>query len=364
MAPLPADPAADDYYRVLGVERNTSEGDIAKAYKKLALKFHPDKNPENKASAEEKFRKVTEAYDVLRDAEKRREYDEPSYKAGSGAFGGCFGAGGGEVSGADRADAIFREFFGHADPFGGFSMGGDGGLGRNTCRSGAGRGNPGLFDFGDMDFSDLLGGVGVGGGGGRRAQCGAQCGAAWPEASRRGPGAQAPPAPAAPAYAPPAYVLPPGTRVMVRRLTSAAEHNGKMGEVLRWDELRGRYDVELESALRLALRPQHLLQRCRVVVADLASKPELNGRVGEILGFDDEKGRYMVLLHSPPGAVGLLRANCLLETGMRVTLRDLGSEQFNGQMAQIVEVDTAGGRYTVYCQSGQQIKVKFENVLC
>ncbi|MCW3121668.1 MAG: chaperone DnaJ domain protein, partial [Flavipsychrobacter sp.] len=64
-----------DYYKVLGVEKKASQEDIKKTYRKLAVKFHPDKNPGDK-KAEEKFKEINEAYDVLGDAEKRKKYDD------------------------------------------------------------------------------------------------------------------------------------------------------------------------------------------------------------------------------------------------------------------------------------------------
>lgn len=64
-----------DYYKILGVDKKASQDDIKKAYRKLALKYHPDKNPDNK-SAEEKFKDIGEAYEVLKDTEKRQKYDQ------------------------------------------------------------------------------------------------------------------------------------------------------------------------------------------------------------------------------------------------------------------------------------------------
>ena len=80
-----------DYYEVLGVNKSASEDEIKKAYKKMARKYHPDLNPDNK-EAEEKFKEVNEAYEVLSDANKKARYDQfgfagvdPNYGAGAGA---------------------------------------------------------------------------------------------------------------------------------------------------------------------------------------------------------------------------------------------------------------------------------------
>ena len=77
-----------DYYEVLGVDRNAGEDAIKKAYRKLALKYHPDKNPGDK-EAEEKFKEAAEAYEVLSDANRRARYDRFGFEEpGSGGFGG------------------------------------------------------------------------------------------------------------------------------------------------------------------------------------------------------------------------------------------------------------------------------------
>ena len=95
-----------DYYEVLGVDRNASEEEIKKAYRKLAKKYHPDMNPGDK-DAEKKFKEASEAYAVLSDAEKRRQYDQ----FGHSAFDGTGGAGGFDFSGMDFSDIseIFSE---------------------------------------------------------------------------------------------------------------------------------------------------------------------------------------------------------------------------------------------------------------
>jgi molecular chaperone DnaJ len=105
--------ARHDYYEVLGVVRNASEAEIKKAYRRLAMKYHPDRNPGDK-TAEEKFKECKEAYEVLSDARKRAAYDQfghagidPSLGAGAG-----FGAGTGQFS--DIFGDIFGDFFGGA----------------------------------------------------------------------------------------------------------------------------------------------------------------------------------------------------------------------------------------------------------
>lgn len=116
--------AKRDYYEVLGIDKNASEDEIKKAYRKLAIKYHPDRNPDSK-EAEEKFKEAAEAYDVLHDPQKRQQYDQFGFNApGAGGFGGF-----GETSGFSMDDifSMFGDVFGGHGGFGGFSgFGGEG----------------------------------------------------------------------------------------------------------------------------------------------------------------------------------------------------------------------------------------------
>merc|ERR1712060_737387 len=100
-------------------------------------------------------------------------------------------------------------------------------------------------------------------------------------------------------------------------------------------------------------------------VEGLASRPDLNGKSGRILGYDDASGRYMVSVRGDSEApMSLQRKNCIVGAGVRVTLCELSSAHYNGQMARVLEVDTESARYLVQCQNGEEIEVKFGNVLC
>lgn len=113
-----------DYYEVLGVERGASDDALKKAYRKLAIKYHPDKNPGD-AEAEEKFKELAEAYDVLSDPQKRARYDQFGHAGVGGA------AGGGDGYGGMSMEDIFSRF---GDLFGG-GFGGFSGFGRGGGRA-------------------------------------------------------------------------------------------------------------------------------------------------------------------------------------------------------------------------------------
>ena len=122
--------SSSDYYEILGVSKSASEEEIKKAYRKLAIKYHPDKNPGDNA-AEEKFKEISSAFEILKDPEKRRKYDQ----FGPDAF-----RGGGSTGGVDPFD-LFRDVFGGGGGGGGFGSIFDDFFGGSTSRNDGSQGS-------------------------------------------------------------------------------------------------------------------------------------------------------------------------------------------------------------------------------
>ncbi len=138
--------AKRDYYEVLGVSKNATDAELKKAYRKLALKYHPDRNPDND-EAESLFKEAAEAYEILSDAQKRQRYDRFGHQGVGGAAGGGFGGG-------MSMDDIFSQF---GDIFGGAFGGGGfgGGFGGATRR----RKGSNLRIKVKLDLSEILNGT-------------------------------------------------------------------------------------------------------------------------------------------------------------------------------------------------------------
>lgn len=320
---------SDDYYKVLGLSKSASDSEIKKAYRKLAIKYHPDKNPDNREKAEEQFKKVSEAYQVLSDSEKRQKYDQFG-KAGldGGGGGNPFGGGGGGF--ADPND-IFAAFFGGQDPFqsmfgGGGGMGGMGGF-------------PGGIRF-EMGGQPGMGGFqSMGGHPGMRRQ-------------QQNP------------HRVNAFnVIPAKTQVIVKNLTGASQWNGCNGEVDGYDRQKERYHIKLEAGECISLKAKNIVQivnNCRLI--NIESKPEWNRKACKVIDYNASKDRYHVKFRE--GQVASLSCeNVVLPKDTRVCVTGLKNDgALNGKWGKIFEVDAANAKYVVQVGTQKHIKLKFGNV--
>ena len=210
---------SENYYEVLGVSKDADENTIKKAYRKLAMKYHPDKNKDNKENAEKSFKKVGEAYGVLSDKEQRQKYDQ---------FGKEGLQGGPQINPND----IFQTFFGGNSPFGNM-----GGFQRQTV----------FMQSSGMPFPDLFN----------------MHNHQRPIRQQRRK-----------------FILKDSTPIVVRDLQSSSERNGLMGKVYDFDRSSHRYVVILESNDLLSLKKNNILVLSNITHANTGARGKIVGYNG------------------------------------------------------------------------------------
>lgn len=336
---------SDEYYQILGVPRGASDAQIKKAYKKGAVKWHPDKNPGDE-QATRNFQKISEAYATLSDEKKRKIYDAYGKEAadqsenmpdghpmggGGSPFGG-FGGGGGHGMSQDEAQFLFSQFFGGSDPFGGMGGGRPGG--------GFGGGMPGIHMSMGGAPGMSFGGGGMPAGFGMRPQ------------QRRAPPAKRYDA------------IPTGTIVSLKGLVSKPEKNGDQGRIVQYDPSSGRYVVQLEDTEEtLKVKPSNLLQHIRVKVHGLESRADLNGAQATLVGWDDAKERYNIYVTRISKCISLRPSNIVLDNGSVGQITGLQSKpELNGKWGTINSFNSSTGRYDVQLSAQQILRLKLDNI--
>ena len=330
LAAAPAAAGRRDLYDVLGVARDADDAALKKAYRRLAVQLHPDKNPDDPA-AEDRFKEVGEAYGVLSDPEKRQIYDqlgfdglEAQQSGGAPRPGGFGGSGGGGTfffngggGGIDPHD-LFREFFGNESPFGG------GGSPFGGAGSPFGAGGP----FGG-------GGTFGGGGGSPFGGGGSPFGGPPPMRPRPEPEPER------------CDVMPPATEVRVRGLVNASQHNGAEGTIAGFDG--DRYTVRLaDDAAALRVKPENVQQVLPGSLLVGLENEDLNGQEVTVVGWDDdgEGGRFTVELADGRPA-SLAASNIVLPEGARVVVQGLQAEsaqRWNDRWGRVDGYDADAGR--------------------
>jgi len=346
---------SEDYYKILGIPRSADESVLKKAYRKLAVKWHPDKNPGDE-QATTNFQKISEAYATLSDEKKRKVYDaygkdaaDQSEQMPDGPMGGhgghgfpggmpggmpggsfSFGGGGGGPGhmSSNEAEFLFSQFFGGSDPFGGQHGGGRGtGVHINTGMSGM----PGMQDpFGS--FGGMGGQPGFG---------------------------------MSSSHQPKRYdAIPAGTIVSLKGLVSKPERNGDRGEILQYDPNTGRYVVQIEDCDEtIKVKPSNLLQHVHLKVHGLESRADLNGEKATILAWDNSKERYNIYVMSISKVISLKPSNIVLDDGTVGRITGLQSKpELNGQWGTVSKFNSESGRYDVRLSADKILRLKLDNI--
>lgn len=342
-----------DFYNLLGVSKKASTDEIKKGYRKMAVKWHPDKHSNSsdaeRAAAEEKFKDVAQAYEVLSDPQQRTVYDQYGEEglkagAGNGPTNGAAGAGMGGMSGFpggasgfpggvrvvfssngsglggmsnSHADDIFRAFFGNSDPFGGQGS------------------------FGDDGLSSAFHGLNLG------SMQGSRRGPSMRSRSRRSQRERC-------------DQLPCGAAVRLAGLENASL-NGARGEIVDFNEEKQRYKVKLHSgSAAVAIKPSNLQQLLNGIEVVGTSRQDLNGRIGAHAYYDCEKGRY-IIDGLGSNTISLRPENVKLPASTRVAIEGMQNRKdLNGVIGKVVSADDE--RYTMQLQTGEQVRVRLDAV--
>jgi len=326
---------SEDYYATLGVARSATADQIKKAYRKLAVKYHPDKHTQatdaERTAAEQKFKDVSEAYEVLSDDQKREAYDK--YGRGApdvqrpGASSTHFSFNGGGGMDNARAAEIFAAFFSGGDP------------------SSSDSDNDGLHDL----FKGMRGGIGGVHlfGGTDPFQRFGSVHATQQFGSKRKHEPERP------------DLLPRDARVQISGLATSSEYNGSIGKVAAFDEEQQRYRVCIDGGANLSVRPLNVRQVISEARVTGTSQPQLNGRVAPFAIFDETSKRYVVEGVTESGKpIAIKPDNLVLPAHTTIKIEGLSSRpQLNGRCGQIVDVEP--DRYVVRLQGDTRLRLRF-----
>jgi curved DNA-binding protein CbpA len=319
-----ADINSENYYKVLGISKSASSQEIKKAYRKLAIKYHPDKNKVNKEAASEKFKKISEAYDVLSDDEKRKKYDQ---------F-GKEGLNNNVHMSHQHAQEMFSTFFGGRDPF---SM---------------------FFDNDDLNFNGGMSGFNNGGmsgfnnGGMSGFNNGGKSGFNFNRRSRSR------------SYVSdvPFNKISINKSVMIYNLQNNSNLNNQLGTVKSFNNLKDKYVIQTNNGQLVYLKQDNIKEILLFKICDLTSKKILNGQSGQIIGLDVTNNRYRVIVNN--NMLSLKSNNIIINSDHCVKLQGLISQpQLNNTIVKIKDFDSDAKKYIVLIKNNKLIKIKMENII-
>ena len=309
-----------DFYKVLGVQKAATEKQIKKAYRKLAMKYHPDRNKDKNAA--DKFKKIATAYECLSDPQKRKEYDlcggipggmqgmPFNMNMGGGMPAGVRfvnmnqGMGGGMAGMESMLSSIF---------------GGMAGMSEKNERSASPFGGMGGSPFGGMGGSPF---GGMGGG-----QWSSPFGS--PKKQRQTMGLQ------------------PGTTVKIGGLKSTNKYNGRQARVVKFSPDNQRYTIRLQDGDTISVKRANLQQILEgVQISGIKSRSDLNGTRGRIVGFNHAEKRYVI--QTACENAGLSKENVILPPGTSVLVEGLkNAPQWNNKEGKLGQYDQSSKRYVI-----------------
>jgi len=293
----------EDYYNILGVNKKATNAEIKKAYKKLAIKYHPDKNPDNK-EAEEKFKIISEAYSVLSDKDKRDTYDQ------FGKDGFC-----NRPTSVNRKDTFFpNNPFGPGFPFGGEFPGGN--IKKTVHKNG-------------VTFTSFS----MGG----------------PNRTNRSKSQ----------YPDGVDIINKNADVMIINVLNNPKVNESIGKIIGYDMNKSKYLVKTDTGTQVLVKHDNLLQLVNITTIDLNDE-NLNNLQGEIIGVCQDLERYKINLNNK--IIALKQINFIVPEGTCVELIKLNTDAFNGKMGKIESFDDDTKRYDVLLENNQYCRIKLENI--
>lgn len=300
--------------------------------------------------SDEKKRKMYDQYgeEGIKAADQMGDDQAQQHFGGGGGMPGGFhfssGRPGGGMSQQD-AEAFFASFFGHDDPFGGMG----GGFKHHSGMPGMSFGVGGMPGGQRVDPISMMFGGGMPMGGGGIPMSG----------GFGGPGVRQ-------SYQKPKQydAIPEGTIVSLVGLVNKAERNGDRGEILEYDSSTRRYTVSIEDSDEvLRVKPENLLQHVHVTVQNLQSKPELNGKRGTVIRFDEHKSRYNIYIMDTGKTLSLKPENVILDKGTVAKIVGLQAKpELNGKYGTINAWVRDSNRYDVQLSANQIVRIKAESI--
>ena len=316
-----ADFSSSDYYKILGINKSAKPEEIKKAYRKLALKWHPDKNQKNKSQAkiaEENFKKIGEAYEILSDKSKRKQYDmygKDSFINGMSDANsynyGDFIPKGGRVFNMNNGNVKFSTFtfsnpsdifdkffasdsFGFADPFGESNMY----IKRETFTKPNSKTNT---------------------------------------------------------------ELQKNTKIIIHNLQKQGDLNGHSGTIINYNSDTKRYRVRLSDGKIISLKYSNIIEMVpKVKISNLTSKIEYNNKTGDIIDWDNVTKRFKVRLFSGP-ILSIKSENIILPKETLIYIKNLTSKvHYNGKLGKIISFN--GERYKININTNDILSLKPENI--